>query len=208
VEEQSMEDLIAWGIGSLTTAICGGVGLYLGAYLRKKGENLATHEDIDGLVEQVRAVTRVTKEIEANVSGEVFNRERLWLRRSILLDGAKKLGALVETFFALGTAYKVDAKQIRSGLPGNTEELGRRGDKFHEASKVFLGSTFFMLGLVSGKEMGQLLWALFDIMNKIEHELADGKPDAVEGRASEFGEALKCVIDTFQRELGLGVQAQ
>lgn len=204
-----MDSLTAWGMGSLTTAICGGVGLYLGAYLRKKGENLATHEDIDGLVEQVRAVTRVTKEIEAKVSGEVFSRERLWeLRRSILLDGAKKLGALVETFVALGAAYGADAEEIRKGLPGHAEERRRRGDEFHEASKIFLGSTFFMLGLVSGQEIAQPIEQLYDIMNKVENELGDGKLDAFVGCAREFGEALKGVTHVFQRELGLEVQAQ
>jgi hypothetical protein len=53
-----------------------GAGAYLGAYLRKKGENLTTHEDIEKLNDQVRVVTTTTKKIEAKISGELWNREK------------------------------------------------------------------------------------------------------------------------------------
>jgi len=41
---------------------------------KKKGENLATHEDLDKLVVQVRAVTTTTKEIEAKISTDGIGR--------------------------------------------------------------------------------------------------------------------------------------
>jgi hypothetical protein len=56
----------------VTTAL----GAYLGSYLKKKGENLATHEDIDKLVNQVSAVTAATKQIEARISNQTWQRER------------------------------------------------------------------------------------------------------------------------------------
>ena len=34
------------------TAVVSGAAAYLGSYLKKKGENLATHEDIDKLIHQ------------------------------------------------------------------------------------------------------------------------------------------------------------
>jgi hypothetical protein len=46
----------------------GWLGSFLGAYLKKKGENLATHEDIDKPVDQVAVVTRATKQIELRKS--------------------------------------------------------------------------------------------------------------------------------------------
>lgn len=64
-----MENVILWllvaGVGSFG-------GSYLGAYFKKKGENYATKEDLGDLVQQVRAVTTVTKEIEAKISDEVI----------------------------------------------------------------------------------------------------------------------------------------
>jgi hypothetical protein len=56
------------------TALVAGVGAYFGSYLKKKGENLATHEDLDKLIDQVSRVTEVTKKIEARVSDEAGRR--------------------------------------------------------------------------------------------------------------------------------------
>lgn len=63
------------GIG-VTTLVASGVGAFIGSYLKKKGENLATHEDIDKLTDQVTAVTTTTKQIEAAISNEMWRRER------------------------------------------------------------------------------------------------------------------------------------
>jgi uncharacterized secreted protein with C-terminal beta-propeller domain len=49
---------------------------YFSKYLAKKAENLATHEDIEKLLEQVSAVTTATKHIEAKISNEMWRRER------------------------------------------------------------------------------------------------------------------------------------
>ena len=53
-----MEHLVLW---ALTTLVSAFIGSYLGAYLKKKGENLATHEDVNKLVQQVQAVTSATR---------------------------------------------------------------------------------------------------------------------------------------------------
>jgi hypothetical protein len=61
---------------ALTTLITAFGGSYLSGYLKKKGENLATHEDVERLLHQVSAVTKTTKEIEARISNETWRRER------------------------------------------------------------------------------------------------------------------------------------
>ncbi len=49
----------------VSSGLSAGAGAFIGSYLMKKGENLATHEDINKLVDQVKSVTQATKEIEA-----------------------------------------------------------------------------------------------------------------------------------------------
>ena len=72
--------------------VAAGLGAYLGAYLKKKGENLATHEDINRLVDQVSVVTRTTKEIEAKISNDVWDRQKRWeLKRDILFNAMKRI---------------------------------------------------------------------------------------------------------------------
>lgn len=87
----SME-LVAWGLTTLVTAF---VGSFLAGYLKRKGENLATHEDIDKLVDQVAAVTTTAKEIEARISNEAWRRER---RSDLQLKAIENFSALTSDF--------------------------------------------------------------------------------------------------------------
>ena len=85
---------------------------YCGSYFRTKGENLATHEDIDKLVDQVRAVTTATKEIEAKISNEVWDRQRQWeLKREVLFEATKRLAELSDGLLGLNTLYQVQKKE-------------------------------------------------------------------------------------------------
>ena len=74
----------------LTTLIAAGCGAYFGAYLKKKGENLATHEDLAALVEQMKAVTNATKEIEAKISTDMWHRQNRWeMRKDAILEALR-----------------------------------------------------------------------------------------------------------------------
>jgi hypothetical protein len=65
-----MGKFIVWGLSILVGAFVG----YLAGYMKKKGENLATKEDLDDLVKQVSAVTQATKAIEAKITDQMWNR--------------------------------------------------------------------------------------------------------------------------------------
>jgi uncharacterized Tic20 family protein len=100
----TVESFIAWG---LTTLVAAFVGSYLGGYLRKKGENHATHEDIDKLIAQVAAVTTTTKEIEAKISNDVWERQRKWeVKREALFEAMKELASVQNALTRLDSAYR------------------------------------------------------------------------------------------------------
>src|SRR5215470_19211540 len=72
----------------ITTTLGAGLGAYLVSYLKRKGENLATQEDISKL-------TQATKEIESKISTEMWDRQKRWeLRRDVLFEVAKRLSEL------------------------------------------------------------------------------------------------------------------
>ena len=84
-----MENLLALGLTTLASAF---IGSYLASYLKKKGENLATHKDIDKLVDQVRAVTTATKEIEERIESSVWSQQRHWeMKRDALFASVQAL---------------------------------------------------------------------------------------------------------------------
>jgi len=100
-----IEALAAGGLSLLG----GWLGAYLGAYLKKKGENLATHEDIDKLVDQVRAVTQATKEIEAKISSDVWTRQKQWeMKREVVFDAMKRVIQADNALLSYSMILKVD----------------------------------------------------------------------------------------------------
>lgn len=103
-----------------------GAGAYLGGYLKKKGENLATHEDINNLNEQVRVVTTTTKEIEAKISNEMWNRQKRWeMKREVLFEVAKSIADLDDALNALNLMVLLD------------ENRGENYDKWVQAHARF-----------------------------------------------------------------------
>src|SRR5713226_6995418 len=110
-----MEKLIAWGLATLIGAF---IGSFLASYLRKKGENLATHEDLDKLMDQVRAVTTTTKEIEAKISTNVWDRQkRREMKREVLFEATRRLGAVNDALIALNAACETARQRQQRGEP-------------------------------------------------------------------------------------------
>ena len=54
------------------------IGAYVGSYLREKGRNLATREDMDNIVVQLRKTTEATEDIKAQISGDLWLRQNRW----------------------------------------------------------------------------------------------------------------------------------
>lgn len=108
--------------GVVSAAIVFGLKKYLGSYLEEKGKNLATHEDIMKLVDQVRETERVKAEITDNV----WDRQQRWTAKHALYR--ELLEALNDVLQAAVT---------RDGFarfpPSNPDEI-------KDANKIFVSS--------------------------------------------------------------------
>jgi hypothetical protein len=115
--------------------IFAGIGSYLGSYLKKKGENLATHEDLDKLVEQVAAVTRTTKSIEAAISDDVWNKQKRWeLKREVLFEAAKRLAEVDDALLQLSSVIRLANQKNANAWEEERNSILHRWNK---ASKEF-----------------------------------------------------------------------
>jgi hypothetical protein len=105
-----MEKLIEWALSSIVGALFG--SFLAGGYLKRKGENLATHEDIDKLVDQVRAVTTATKEIEEKIDSTVWAKQRHWeMKRDALFVAVQALDRTKAAFVDLWAVNILDPPQ-------------------------------------------------------------------------------------------------
>jgi len=95
-------------------------GAYFGAYLREKGKNLATKEDIDRIV-------RKTEEIKAEVSADAWLKQKRWDRKwECYVEMVRSLGevhTLIRESIMLDAHSPDYAHQLEDRKRGVTEVL-------------------------------------------------------------------------------------
>jgi hypothetical protein len=184
-------------------AFCAGAGAYLGSYLKRKGENLATHEDISQLVTQVRAVTTATKEIEAKISDEVWDRQKRWeLKREVLFEATKQTAILKDKLTALHGFYQTEKI---STLPSSTERHEKRvrvTAEFNGAANDFQQATM-LVGLVCGEELERSLLLFVRFASHLAETISNGQPEAFMTSTKELAAHMNALLDAMRKELEL-----
>jgi hypothetical protein len=99
---------------------------YFTGYATKKGENLATHEDIDKLVDQVKAVTEATKKIETEMSSGFWDKQKRWeMKREVLFEAARRISEIDEVMLRSTIVlkqYRAKEKEWEAGAPSLQDE--------------------------------------------------------------------------------------
>jgi hypothetical protein len=139
------------------------LGAYLGSYLKKKGENLATHEDVEKPVQQVSAVTAATKQIEAKITraSRVYERQldilgklyRLFFEAQVLFQRMTATGRLA------GEKTQEEYKpEVTKAMKAAYEEF-LNGRVLIPLSLVQLCEAFF--NAASQGELNFAMWSLY-----------------------------------------------
>ena len=130
----------------------GWIGSFLGAYLKKKAENLATHEDVDKLVQQMKAITQATKTIESSISDKSWDRQRHWeLKRDAVFAVMQALGKADETLHSVSVVI-VEERRAKDDPNRFREAKLEAWEKFYEAIDAFDHKHALAL-IVCGKTM-------------------------------------------------------
>lgn len=68
-------------LDAVLAAVAAGVAAFGGAYLRKRGEYRAMHENFSAIREQLKTTTRDTEEIKQQLSGHAWRSQQQWSAR-------------------------------------------------------------------------------------------------------------------------------
>ncbi len=186
---------------AITTLIGSWAGSFLGAYLKKKGENLATREDINGLVAQVSAVTTATKEIESKITNEVWDRQKRWeLKREVMIETTKKI-AVVRTVLAhLCAVYTTEKAAKEQGRPERLEKRVEVGGEWTEAANE-LDQATALVALVCGPDVQKAVQAFAIFTGGLAEEITQGRPEAFITAAKELVSKADAVKTTMQEDM-------
>jgi len=185
----------------LVPFISAGGGAYLGSYLKKKGENLATKEDIDGVVEQVKAVTKATKEIEAKISNDVWDRQKQWeLKREAVYVVMQAMGmtdaAVTDLSFTLKAQKKSEQPQMFD------ETVANKWVKVSDILEDFERKRSLAM-IVCGAEFTNTLFAIKDAFRETCREFANDNLDAFRTRSDMLKKEMAKAFLYARQELGL-----
>jgi hypothetical protein len=194
---EQLINLIALAFAAIAGAF---FGWFLKPYLGKKGD-LASHEDIDKVLDEVRAVAATTKEIQAKISGEGWDRQKRWeLKRDVLFDAVKKSAAVHQAVMKAHAGYQTDKTAVARGEPGRVDEQTKASGVLLEATAE-LDDTYLLVSLVSGGETRKALGEFIPLARDIGMKLTDGHPEALQESRSEVSKKLAAVTAAVRKEL-------
>ena len=193
-------ELIAWGLTTLVTAF---VGSYLAGYLKKKGENLATHEDIDKLVEQVAAVTTASKKIEAQISDSVWNRQKRWeITKDALVESVGALSQITEALTLLDSTYRAASAMKDPNAAVWSARTTDALDEWSRASATF-SRAMLLAELVCGQEVKNTLNALNLHVRNVAGDVLAGKLETFRNSVVQLLAHQTLLLAAIRKELGI-----
>jgi len=195
---QNVMTVIVWGLGTL---LAGFVGGYLASYMKKKGENLATHEDIAMLVDQVRAITTTTKEIEAKISSEIWDRQKRWeLKRDAVFEATRKMQPLVDALLKLYSHLQTDKQARSKGKPERPEERVEITRTFNQAASDF-DNTTLLASVVCGNELVATMREFSLFIRGTSIKLSIENVETFGSLGAEVAGKLSAVTSAIRKEL-------
>ena len=109
------------GSGVVAAILAFWMNSYFGRYLRRKAENLATHEDIQKLVDQVRETERV----KAEIADRMWDRQKRWeFKRDTYMKSIECLAKLVTLRYEISSIETHSANETGPEKVASLRELG------------------------------------------------------------------------------------
>lgn len=195
-----------WGF-PVMSFIFAGAGAYLGSYLKKKGENLATKEDLNDLKAQTAVLTQTTKEIESKIEDQMWNRQRQWeLKRDTLLEAARCVADVDAMLVRVDAVMKTKSQQQPEASNRVQTFLL---DKQNESTKALndadnaLSRAYMAVAVVGSVKVRSAFNFMIAVLRRVSAKvLSEGAVDEYTANRPEIQRMLDNLVSAIRAELG------
>jgi hypothetical protein len=166
---------------------------FIGSYANRKGENLATKEDIAQL-------TRIAEGIKADISDDVWGRQRRWeLRRDAVLDAIRAHADLESALVKLNSCLSASEKNYTDKTD---PEFDERIQDFRN-SWTSCRRAYLIANLAVGGQFSNALSAYSRLTRTVVNDVKLKKSFLTGAKNKDFVFALNGVILSAREALGI-----
>jgi hypothetical protein len=169
------------------------------AFWKKKAENYATKQDVAEL-------TTITKKIEADISSDVWDRQKQWeMKREVIFDMSRKLSTVDDALISMHTTHKYYRNLAKSGelvdASFKAEAFTKASLNWGTAADTYDGALALM-GIVCSPELYEALRQFIILTRTLVPEIQK-LPQSYYDSAEEIARQLKEIRDLMRKELGV-----
>jgi hypothetical protein len=176
------------------TAIVSGAGSFLGAYLKRKAESLATKEDLQGLVKQVEATTQATESIKTSLTGSLWESQERWrLKSNLYVTLVRQLQQMINRYDNL---HYITANY---GQGPARDEAWARWESQNKQPLVLAGEQLEecnAIATIVNPTVGDIISRLWSDTNEL-----GGLAGEIDLRVELYRQALRDIIEESRRDL-------
>jgi flagellar motility protein MotE (MotC chaperone) len=166
-------------------------------YLKRKGENLATKEDLNELVHQMSEITKATKNIEAEISQDAWSRQKHWeLKREVLFETTRRIAATEDALRKYAVLSHVEATGSEVPPQARKEKLQRISECMTD-----LEQATYLAMVACSRETVTRLKDLTNLIQQVWTDLAQGNRDSWD--SEKLGLFISALLFTVRKELDI-----
>ncbi|MGA2300967.1 MAG: hypothetical protein ABSG77_09790 [Candidatus Acidiferrum sp.] len=180
-----------------------GLGIYLASYLKKKAQNLATREEFKDLQKQTAELTRTTKEIEATISGELWNQQKRWeLKREVFFQVMKRISAVFDALKDLDNVLQTELRNPSVVTETWKEISVSENAKWFRAMAALHESQLFV-GVTCGKDVVGVLDKYVILTTGVSGRIHKKDGQIFKSSADQLFDLHEAMRAAFRKELGI-----
>lgn len=175
---------------------------FLKGYSEQVGQNRAMQENLNSLVIQTTALTTTTETIKANISEDVWDRQRQWeMKRDVVFEVMRILSELDNALLDLAHWRYVSSTRADLNTGANVE-MNKAKERWN-ASITRFDSARLLVDIVVGKSLSDALSEYTEEMHSVARKVESGESTNYASLHAALKQKLDAVNISVRKELNI-----